>query len=162
MLKAALLFAMWSTLLVSPVLAQEPIATSFEELRGRIRFGETLFITDTRGTTIEGRLFTIAGSSMDVRLGRDEAPPPLRLSESDVNNIVVVRRDRLWNGPLIGFAIGAGVAAVIEAANSRGPQKFQGGPVLGLGNLCALVGLTFDVLNKDKVTVYVQPVRSKI
>jgi len=94
---------------------------------------------------------------LQVRLGRNEAAPPLRLSESNVNNIVIVRRDRWWDGPLIGFAIGGGTAALIEAAQSRGIQKFQGGSIVGFGNLCALVGLTFDLLNKDKVTVYVQP-----
>jgi hypothetical protein len=77
-----------------------------------------------------------------------------------VNNIVVVHRDRWWDGPVIGFAIGGGTAAVIEAAQSRGIQKFQGGSIVGFGNLCALIGLTFDLLNKDKVTVYVQPGKS--
>lgn len=159
-MKRAFLLIISSALLVSPAWAQEPIATSFDEMKGRIRLGETLFITDTRGTTIEGKLLTLAGSSIDIRLGRNQAAPPLRLSESDINNIYVVRRDRLWDGPLIGFAIGAGIAAVIEAANSRGIQKFQGGSIVGLGSLCALVGLTFDLFNKAKVTVYVQ--RSKI
>jgi len=157
----AFLLVIASALLATPGWAQEPIATSFGELQGKIRLGQTLFITDNRGTTIEGKLSGLDAASLHVRLGRNEAAPPLRLSESDVNNIVIVRRDRWWDGPLIGFAIGAGTAAVIEAANSRGIQKFQGGSIVGFGNLCALVGLTFDLLNKDKVTVYVQPSRTK-
>jgi hypothetical protein len=159
-MKRAFFLIISSALLATPAWAQDPIAASFDELKGRIRLGETLFITDTRGTTIEGKLLTIAGPSLDIRLGRNEATPPLRLTESDVNNIVVVRHDRLWDRPLIAFAIGAGIAAVIEAANSRGIQKFQGGAVVGLGTLSALVGLTFDLFNKEKVTVYVQ--KSKI
>lgn len=155
MMKRTVFLAMWVALLASSASAQE-IAGSFSELRARIRFDETLFITDTRGSTIEGRLLTVTGSSMDIRLGRNEATPPLRLSESDVNNIYVVRRDPLWNGPLIGFAVGAAIAAVIEGINTKGAQKFQGGSVVGLGSLCALVGLTFDLFNKEKVTVYVQ------
>lgn len=139
--------------------AQQPIAASFDELQGRIRLGETLFITDNRGTTIEGKLSGIAGPSLDIRLGRNRATPPLRLSESDVNNIIVVRRDRLWNGPLIGFVAGAGTAAVIEMINSRGIQKFQGGSVVALGNLSAIIGLVFDLFNQEKVTVYVQKPR---
>ena len=144
-----------SALFASPAAAQQ-IASSFGELQGRITPGETLFITDTRGTTIEGKLLTLAASSLDIRLGRNDAAPPLRLTHSDVNNIYVVRQDRLWNGPLIGFAIGAGIAAVVEAANSGGSAKFQGGGVVGLGSLCALIGLTFDLFNKEKLTVYVQ------
>ena len=155
-MKRALVLAIWSALLASPAPAQEAIATSFDELKGQIRLGETLFITDTRGTMVKGDLLTIAASSLDVRIGRNEANPPLRFTEADVNNIYVVRRDRLWDGPLVGFAIGAGIAAVVEAANSRGIQKFQGGSIVALGNLCALIGFTFDIFNKDKVTVYVQ------
>ena len=147
--------------LVAATAAAQEIATSFDELQGRIEAGQTLFITDTQGTTIEGRLVTLSGSSLDVRLGHSEAALPLRLTEADVNNVYIVRRDRWWNGPLIGFAIGAGTAAVVEAINSRGSQKFQGGSLVGLGNLCALVGLTFDVLNKEKVTVYVQKPESR-
>lgn len=160
-MKRALLLVFLSTLFVAPARAQEPIASSFGELQGKINLGQTLFITDNRGTTIEGKLSGLDVASLHVRLGRNEANPPLRFSESDVNNIVIVRRDRWWDGPLIGFAIGAGTAAIIEAAQSRGIQKFQGGSIVGFGNLCALVGLTFDLFNKDRVTVYVQPATSK-
>ena len=160
MIARAFLLVISSALLVSPARAQEPIASSFGELQGKIRLGQTLFITDNRGTTIEGKLSGLDAASLHVRLGRNEAAPPLRLSESDVNNIVIVRRDRWWDGPLIGLAIGAGTAAIIEATQARGIQKFQGGSIVGFGNLCALVGLTFDLFNKDQVTVYVQKSRN--
>ena len=160
-MKTIVLLVLSSVLLATTASAQE-IVESFAELRTRIRFDETLFITDNRGITIEGRLLSVTGSSMDVRLGRNDATAPLRLSESDVNNIYVVRRDPLWNGPLIGFAIGAGIAAVVEGVNTKGSQKFQGGAVIGLGSLCALVGLTFDLFNREKVTVYVHAPRPKI
>jgi hypothetical protein len=156
-MKQALLLLIALVVLATPAWAQQPIATSFGELQGKIRLGQTLFITDNRGTTIEGKLTGLDVASLQVRLGGNEATPPLRLSESNVNNIVVVRRDRWWDGPLIGFAIGGGTAALIEAAQSRGTQKFQGGSIVGFGNLCALVGLTVDLLNKDRVSVYVQP-----
>ena len=142
-----------------PVCAQQPIAGSFDELQGRIRFGETLVLTDLRGTTVEGRLLRIAGSSLDIRMGGDRTPP-MQVSESEINNIVVIRRDRIWDGPLIGFAVGAGTAGLIESINSRGGQKFQGGSLVALGNLSAIVGVVFDLLNKEKVTVYVQKPRN--
>jgi hypothetical protein len=161
-MRTAVAIVSLAVLIAAPCAAQESIATSFAELKGRIRLGETLHITDMRGTTIEGKLLTLAGPAMDIRLGRNEATPPLRLTETDVNNIYVVRRDRWWDGPLIGFAIGAGIAGIVEAANSRGGQKFQGGSLVGLGNLSALIGLAFDLLNKDKVTVYVQSPKPRI
>ena len=140
--------------------AQEPIAISFDDLQGRIRLGEKLVLTDVRGATLEGRLLRLAGPSIDIRIGRNRAAPPRQVSESEINNIVVIRRDRIWDGPLIGFAVGAGTAGVVELINSRGSQKFQGGSLVGLGNLSALVGLVFDLLNKEKVTVYVQKPRN--
>ena len=139
--------------------AQEPIAGSFDELQGCIRLGEKLVLTDVRGATLEGRLSRLAGPSMDIRIGRNRAAP-MQVSESEINNIVVIRRDRIWDGPLIGFAVGAGTAGVIELITSRGSQKFQGGSLVGLGNLSAIVGLVFDLLNKEKVTVYVQKPRN--
>ena len=152
---------MWLVLLsAQPGGAQQPIAASFDDLRGRIRLGEKLVLTDVRGATVEGRLSRLAGTSLDIRIGGNRAAPPVQIAESDVNNIVVIRRDRIWDGPLIGFAVGAGTAGVVELINSRGSQKFQGGSLVGLGNLSAIVGLVFDLLNKEKVTVYVQKPRN--
>jgi hypothetical protein len=148
-----------SALLVTSARAQEPIATSFDEMKGRIRLGETLFITDTRGTTIEGKLSALSALSQDIRLGRNQAAPPLRLAESDINNIIVVRHDKLWDRPLIALAIGAGIGTALELADGGGNQKFQGGGVVGLASLCAVVGLVFDFVNRDTVTVYVQKSR---
>ena len=151
--------AAFVVLLNGAVVAQQPIAGSFDELQGRIRLGDKLVLTDVRGSTLEGRLTRIAGSAMDIRIGGARTAP-IQVSESEINNIVVIRRDRIWDGPLIGFAVGAGTAGLIEAINSRGGQKFQGGSLVGLGNLSAIVGVIFDLLNKEKVTVFVQKPRN--
>ena len=85
--------------------------------------------------------------------------PPLRLAESDINNVIVVRHDKLWDRPLVALAIGAGIGTALELADGGGNQKFQGGGVVGLASLCAVVGLVFDFVNRDTVTVYVQKSR---
>ena len=54
--------------------------------------------------------------------------PVLRFSEHDVNNILAERHDSIWNGPLI-----------------------------GLGTLGFLIGLSIDALNREKMMVYVHP-----
>ena len=89
-MKRLLLLLISSVIVATPAWAQEPIATSFGELQGKIRLGETLFITDNRGTTIKGKLSGLDAASLLVRLGRNEAAPPLRLSESNVNNCISV------------------------------------------------------------------------
>ncbi len=143
-------------LLPRPACSQQ-IATSFDELTKNVRPGETLVVTDTRGATVEGTLVSLAGTSLDMTLGRNRSTPPLRIPASDVNNIVVTRPDALWNGPLIGLAIGAGTGLLIELATRNEYQKFQGGAVIGVSVLSMATGLVIDLFNRPKVVVYVRP-----
>lgn len=48
--------------------------------------------------------------------------------------------------------IGAGTGLIVDAARVERPM-------VGLGNLSAIVGLVFGLLNKEKLTVYVQKPR---
>lgn len=141
-------------LLAVPVRAQH-VATSFEEVRGQVEPGETIYVTDTSGVTVKGNLVRLSTASLEVRVRRDGAAPPLRLSERDVNNIVVERFDSWWNGALIGLAGGAVPGLLIELAGRSEYEKFSGAGALGLGSIGLITGLLIDVLNKEKVTVYV-------
>jgi len=136
--------------------AQE-VATSFDQLAGQLKPGAALVVTDTRGTTFKGKLVGLAGSSLDLTVGNDRFTPSLRILESDVNNVVTTRADRLWDGPLIGFAIGVGVATLVELATSNEYSKFQGGSVVGLGVFGMATGFGIDLFNRQKVVVYVRP-----
>ena len=151
-------FALVVQLLVlgRPVYAQS-ITGSFDELTSRLRPGEPLVVTDMRGATVKGKLLTVTGSSLEITNGRNRLTPPLRIPASDINNIVVTRADPLWNGPLIGFAVGAGSALLIELAAQNQYSKFQGGSVVGMGIFSLMTGLTIDFFNKQKVVVYVRP-----
>jgi hypothetical protein len=77
------------------------------------------------------------------------------MTEADVNNIIVKRVDSVWNGPLIGFAVGAASGVLIELAGRTQYEKFSGGAAVGLGSISLLTGLLIDILNKERVTVYV-------
>ena len=139
---------------VSPAHAQQ-VASSFDELRRLVTVGETVHVTNTNGTKARGRIVGLAESSLDVIVGSDEAV--LRFAERDVNNIVAERRDSIWNGPLIGMAVGAGAGLIIELGAKTEYQSFNGGGAIGLGTVGFLIGLSIDAVNRQKVMVYVHP-----
>jgi hypothetical protein len=156
-----------SLLLAAPLRAQE-VATSFEELRRLVKPGDTIYVTDTGGATIKGKLAGLSAASLEIRVQRDALAPPLRLPEGDVNHIVLERSDSLWNGTLIGLAVGAVPAALIELFAGRseyGPgvprdaprykAPFDAGPIVGLGGIGLVTGLLIDVFNKERATIYV-------
>ncbi len=139
-------------LLGVPVRAQD-VATSFEELRDRIKPGETIYITDIRGATSKGRLVGLSASSLQVRIGSNTSAP-VGLLEGDVNNIVVERFDSLRNGMLAGFVAGAAPVALIGLGASASAGEVAG-VAAGYGGIGLLIGLLVDILNKDKTTIYV-------
>ena len=77
------------------------------------------------------------------------------MPEAAVNNIVVERADPLWNGPVIGFAVGAASGLLIELAGRGQYEQFSGRGAIGLGSVGLVTGLLIDVANKEKATVYV-------
>lgn len=149
-----ILLGSMALLLAAPVRAQQ-VATSFEELRGLVTLGDTIYVTNTRGVTTKGTLAGLSALSLDLRLRRDASASPTGFAERDVNNIVVQRFDSLWNGPLIGLAAGAVPGLLIELAGRSEYEAFSGAGVLGLGGIGVVTGLLIDVLNREKRIVYV-------
>ena len=138
---------------VAPAGAQQ-VATSFEELRRLVTPGETIYVTDARGAINKGRLAGLSAGSLQLQIDRDAVAPPVSLSESDVNNIVVHRSDPLWNGMLIGFVSGAVPVALIGAAAPASAGEVAV-VTAGYGAIGLLTGLLIDFLNKENVTVFV-------
>jgi hypothetical protein len=133
----------------------QQVAATFEELPSLIKPGETIYVTDVAGATSKGR-FAGLSASLQLLVQRGTSTPARSLSERDVNNIMVERSDPLWNGMLIGFVSGAVPVALIGA----GAVSASGGEVAavaaGYGGIGLLTGLLIDVLNKEKVPIYVQ------
>ena len=97
----------------------QTIATSFPELQGLVRTGDTIYVTDASGRRTKGKLGAISPSTLEL-LVRKTAPdgsesfvPQARLTESDIRQIVVSRRDPPWKGMLIGLAAVGGPWAFI-------------------------------------------------
>jgi len=137
----------------SPARAQQ-VAASFEELQSLIRPGETIYVTDAAGMTSKGRFAGFSAASQ-LLVQRGAKTPALSLLERDVNNVAVERADSLWNGMLIGFVSGAVPAALTGAGASYVSGGEVAGVAAGYGCIGLLTGLLIDVLNKEKVTIYV-------
>jgi hypothetical protein len=100
-------------LLVAPLkVSAQVVATSFEELRALVKAGDTIYVTDASGRRTKGRLGELSASSLELLVrkagpdGRETLVPQARLSEGDVRQILLERRDSLRNGTLIGLAVG--------------------------------------------------------
>lgn len=145
------LLGVMGPLLAAPVEAQE-IAASFGELKGLVKTGETIYVTDKRGATIKGELTGLSAASVEIR--RDGGAP-VTVSERDVNNIAVQRVDPRWNGMLIGFAA-AGIPVALIGVGSSAPGGEVAAVAGGYGVIGLLTGLLIDTLNKEKATIYVQ------
>lgn len=156
--RISIVAASMAMLLASPARAQQ-VASTFEELRGLIKPGETIYITDANGATSKGRFGSLSAGSLQL-LHREPSAPPVRLSEGDVNNIAVERADSLRNGMLIGFASCAVPVALIGAAVPASAGEVAG-VAAGYGVIGLLTGLLIDVVNKEKVTIYVHGPRPR-
>lgn len=97
----------------------QTVATSFPELQGLVRAGETIYVTESSGRRTKGKLGEISQSTLELLVrkaafdGSESFVPQARLTESDVRQILVQRRDPPWKGMFIGLAAVGGPWAVI-------------------------------------------------
>jgi hypothetical protein len=157
-MKPATAFAIVCGMVVtaSPANGQE-VATTFEGLRQIVRLDASVLVTDSRGVTHKGRLASLSASSLQLRQGPG---PWTAFAERDVNNVAAVRRDPLWNGMMIGFAVGATPVALVGGAASA-PASEVAAVAAGYGTIGLLTGLLIDVVNKESITVYIHPPQSR-
>lgn len=142
----------------------QTVATSFEELRALVKPGDTVYVTEASGRRTKGRLGELSTSSLELLVrktgsdGRESFMPQARLSEGDVRQILLERRDSLLNGTLIGLASGAGpwiLAAAHPCFNTREyphsqcPQGLLVTSIIGTA-----VGAAIDALIIKRTTVY--------
>jgi hypothetical protein len=150
----AIVFAI--LLAASPAKGQE-VATTFEELRRIVRIDESILVTDTSGATHKGQLAGLSASSLQLRQGPG---PWTAFTERDINNVAAVRRDPLWNGMMIGFAVGATPVAVVGGAASARASEVAA-VAAGYGTIGLLTGLLIDVVNNQSITIYLHRPQSR-
>jgi hypothetical protein len=143
-------------LAASPASGQE-VASTFEELRRIVRIDESISVTDSTGATHQGRLASLSASSLQLRQGPG---PWTTFTERDVNNVAAVRPDPLWNGMVIGFAVGAVPVALVGGAASASPSEVAA-VAAGYGTIGLLTGVLIDVVNKQTIPIYIHRAQSR-
>jgi len=143
------------------------VATTFEELQKLVKRGDTLDVTEASGRKTKGRLGELSPSSLELLVrktgpdGREAFVPQVRQSELDVMQILLEHRDSLWNGVLIGAAVGAGpwlLTGALAAASGSGSCGSDSNvcPYVALftGPIGTGIGALIDASIKRRTTVY--------
>ena len=141
---------------VATASAQEA-ASSFDALAGRIRVGQQVWVTDTAGREVHGRIERL---SSDTLVLKGDGVGSFDLV--DVRLIRARARDSVKNGTFAGLAVGGGmatawcVAAIADDSASVDAQVecaegFTVFPALG-----ALAGLVVDAMIPGKMRVVYQ------
>jgi small nuclear ribonucleoprotein (snRNP)-like protein len=122
------------------------VATSFEEMVERAPAGTTVFVTAADGSETTGTLRSVSGRSMQVVL-RDASTRDF--SEAQVTRIRA--KDPLWNGLLIGSALGGFFSFVLNDASCIEPyassdcQRVSRGASVAIGTgIGGALGAAFD------------------
>jgi hypothetical protein len=131
--------------------AQDP-ASSFDALAGRIQVGQRIWVTDTTGREVRGRLERLSSDGLVLK-----AQGLQTFAAADVRRVSVRVRDSLKNGTLIGLGIGGSMGAawcIGAIADDSGDidarvecaEAFTVFPGLG-----ALIGLAVDAVIPGKL-----------
>jgi hypothetical protein len=139
--------------------AARPPARTFSELQQRVQPGTTLYVIDDRGNETRGRLAAISPDGLT--LDRDDAP--LRFAESAVRQVQRYG-DPLWNGFLIGMAVGTPGMLIADPTydpcpdNPRRlcPNSQVGQRIVAL-TVMGAIGAGIDALIRGRHQLYLSP-----
>ena len=135
----------------------QTVATSFGELRLKVKPGDIVYVTDDSGKSDqEARILDLTASLLTVSIGGVR----LDLDESSVRRIRQRLPDSRKNGALIGSLVGAAASVAGAKALESPAGSCTGGcvaaNVLIGGGLGALVGLGIDALIQGRKEIYVK------
>jgi hypothetical protein len=122
-------------------------ATSFDELRLRLKRGQTVVVTATSGERIKGKVGDVSGSPPSLAM---LTPTPRTLAEGSV--VEIRTTDSLWTGALVGGGIGAGLALwdyLIDPSEPDNGAIFVGAIAIGTA-----IGAGIDALIDGRRILY--------
>lgn len=129
--------------------AQEPVR-SFDQLATRLKVGDTVYVTDSAGREVKGKIEQLGSASLTLR-----GAPPRTFSSADVRTILERPHDSLKFGTLLGLGIGLGTGLTLLAISDGETD----GAALGIAMLAGMgagVGCAIDaMIPMPKRPVYV-------
>jgi hypothetical protein len=140
-------------LLPSPASAQPP-TSDFGQLASRVRVGETVWVTGEDGREVQGKLWNLSASSLQV-MSRGQATT----FKSDSLLVVSARgRDSLANGALIGLVTGVVLGALVASVCEDDYWACFAGAGLVYGGFGSAIGVGVDAMTPGpKMEVYRRP-----
>lgn len=139
----------------APAIAQVP-ARSFEDLRGLLEAGDTVYITEKGATDdVEARVLEVTPTLLSVSIDGTRR----ELAEARVGRIRQRVSDSRRNGALVGALVGAAgtTSGALAMASPKGSCRAGciGINVLYGGGIGALIGLAVDGMIRSRRDVYV-------
>jgi hypothetical protein len=132
--------------------------TDADEIRRRVKEGQKIVMVDDQGRELTGRVGELRADALILLVGRNSTDVPyeriLRIDRP---------RDRLWDGALTGFGIGAGLgllAPFVIAANNDSAWSGPSASYVALftaplfGGIGAGIGVGLDALIRREPNLY--------
>jgi hypothetical protein len=123
--------------------------SSFATVKARVALGDVVYVTDTSGTTIKGKLAEVTDDAVRVTLTADVRT----VAAADVRRIQWQQPDSPFTGVLIGGAVGAlpGIYWLVADPNECSGMCPEEYALIAIG---AVVGGIIDHVITRRVTVY--------
>jgi hypothetical protein len=143
--------------LAAAAASAQDTAASFDALAGRIQVGQQIWVTDTTGREVRGRLARISSDGLVLKTDRLET-----FVASDVRRVRARGRDSLKNGTLIGLGIGGGmgtawcIGAIADDSGDIDARVECAEGFIVFPGLGALIGLAVDAVIPGKLRVVYQ------
>jgi hypothetical protein len=142
----------------------QTVAHSFEELRSKLKPGDTVYVTDDSGRERRAQILDFSPSSLILSVDGARRD----LSEENVKRIRQRLPDPLWSGAVIGAAVAMAPLIVYcsqasESGETCGDQLFVAGGcdelclglgLVPLGAIGAAAGMGIDALVRGRKTIY--------
>lgn len=166
--RGRLALAAAATIFLTGVASAQPVATSFEQLHELVKSGDTIHVTDSTGRTTKGKLGNLSSASLELLVrkaapdGRETFLPEVRLSEAQVRQILLQRRDPVWKGMLIGAAVVGGPWLLICNPSTDwceygdGENLFRAAALMTTA-IGAGIGALIDAAINQRTMIYYRP-----
>jgi hypothetical protein len=144
--------ALLSVLFTPAIALAQPPATSFADLARIVERGDTVTVVDDAQARTRGVVFAIAA---EVVLRADGVNR--RWSAAGISEVRRRQPDSLWNGALIGAAIGGGLSSLNYLDNECRGDPACAQAVAIYGAIGAGVGALVDSLIRGDRSIYIRP-----
>lgn len=129
-------------------------ASNLDELRLKVKTGDTIYVTDMSGRERSGRLIDLSPAVLTASIDGVQR----ELSERDILRIRKRQPDALWAGAAIGAAVGLALgvtaASFSEECSHDSTSGQCVGPALVLTGLGTGVGIGIDALIQGRKVIY--------